>query len=180
MSTTDGVTQMLQDARPPTAADNAWAYSTDGSQALSKIQHRITREAAAPNRAPRRKLGLIAAVVGVAAAGSLAFTVLQVREPVTTDVALCNESASTTSNGARIALTDSTPAGALTACEARWAELWPTTPQPAGFAVCTFPASDGNEGGGQVVIPALADQTNNSACTAAGFALIAGAPVNTG
>lgn len=177
---TDQTTQLLQAARPATEADHAWAFSPHGMHTLTSIQHRITRESTVDPRTSRTKRGLILAAVGAAVAGSLAFTVLHVREPAAAGVAMCNQTASTTSNGAGVELTDPTPAGARAACDQRWIELWPNTPRPAAFAVCTFPASDGNTGGGQVVIPARSGQANDAACTAAGFALIVGAPHSTG
>lgn len=166
----DPVMKALSDARPPTAADDAWAYSAQGATSLAMVHQRITQETVRPtSRRPRAAVLLGVGVLTVGAAGSLAFTVLQTREPVSPQTVVCNQTASPGSDGAIVSLSSTGPDAAITACSTRWSELWPTTPEPTGFAYCVYPASQGNEGGAGVVIPASGTQSNVTSCRAAGF-----------
>lgn len=174
----DEMDALLHRARPDTAADRSWIDSTDGHIVLATIHQRINETVTSPRARVRR--AVLVAVVGATAAGSSAFTALHVRQAADTGQVLCSQTASITSNGAGVTVDHPTPAAAIAACRQQWTDAYPTTPVPPAFAVCIYPATPGNRGGAQTVIPARQGQSNNAACTAAGFDLITNAPANTG
>lgn len=101
-----------------------------------------------------------------------AFGVTHERHPVDAHTVLCSQSASLKSDGAGITVAQGSASAAVAACSDRWAQLWPDTAKPAAFAICVYPATPGNTGGGQVVFPAKPGLDNDQTCRAVGADLL--------